>query len=301
MPELTGATNARATPERCPHACYHVVHTLRTARLATMPKDQFTILRCHLPEVQAVYARSRHVFGKHMHDQFGIGVIHEGAQKSLSGRGVVQAVCGDVISVNPGEVHDGAPIGDAARAWRMLYFNPSQIADFTRDMTEGRASALEFSRPVIQSAQSAQHFLSLFRRLTASESEASMRNDELLFLLLAQLLQVSAPHATATASILNAKRRLDDDPSAAATLTDLALDCGMSRFQLLREFARATGLTPHAYLLQRRLHLARRLIRQGLTLADTAASSGFSDQSHMTRLFVRQYGVSPHAYGRAVR
>ena len=54
-----------------------------------------------------------------------------------------------------------------------------------------------------------------------------------------------------------------------------------------------TGLTPHAYQLQRRVALARRLIAQGLPLAEVAAACGFADQSHMTRQFVRKYGVSP--------
>ena len=40
-------------------------------------------------------------------------------------------------------------------------------------------------------------------------------------------------------------------------------------------------MTPHAYLLQRRLHQARRLIAGGMPLAEAAAHSGFADQSHM--------------------
>ncbi|MNW13279.1 Virulence regulon transcriptional activator VirF [compost metagenome] len=58
-------------------------------------------------------------------------------------------------------------------------------------------------------------------------------------------------------------------------------------------------MTPHAYQIQRRLLLARQLIRRGMTLADAAAASGFADQSHMTRLFVRTYGVSPRRYALA--
>lgn len=83
------------------------------------------------------------------------------------------------------------------------------------------------------------------------------------------------------------------------SLNDLARLCGISRFQVLRGFARETGLTPHAYLVQRRLQMARRLIAQGMDLAEAAASSGFADQSHMTRAFVRTYGLSPGRYAAA--
>lgn len=74
----------------------------------------------------------------------------------------------------------------------------------------------------------------------------------------------------------------------------------MSRFQLLRGFAGATGLTPHAYLVQRRIHLARRLIATGIPLAEAAIASGFADQSHMTRIFTRNHGISPGAYALAM-
>ena len=58
-------------------------------------------------------------------------------------------------------------------------------------------------------------------------------------------------------------------------------------------------MTPHAYMIQRRIIAARHLIARGMSLADAAAASGFADQSHMTRIFVRTYGISPSMYARA--
>ncbi|MEB2665974.1 helix-turn-helix transcriptional regulator, partial [Bordetella parapertussis] len=101
--------------------------------------------------------------------------------------------------------------------------------------------------------------------------------------------------------IARARQRIDDDPAAALTLADLAQACGLSRYQVLRGFAHATGLPPHAYQTQRRLQLARRLILQGVPLAETAAACGFADQSHLSRLFARSYGMTPGRYARAAR
>jgi AraC-like DNA-binding protein len=101
------------------------------------------------------------------------------------------------------------------------------------------------------------------------------------------------------ARIAIAKCLIDDDPAAAITLAVLARASGLSRFQVLRGFVRATGLTPHAYLVQRRIDLARRLIARRSTLAEASAAAGFADQSHMTRIFVRKYGITPGAYAEA--
>lgn len=66
-----------------------------------MTRGTFQIIRCGMDGVDAVSADTSHAFGRHIHDQFGIGVILRGAQKSLSGRGIVEAEAGDVITVNP--------------------------------------------------------------------------------------------------------------------------------------------------------------------------------------------------------
>jgi AraC-like DNA-binding protein len=84
------------------------------------------------------------------------------------------------------------------------------------------------------------------------------------------------------------------------SLAELAALSGVSRFQLLRGFAREVGITPHAYLVQRRVCLARRLLADGQTPAQAAIQAGFADQSHMTRAFVRQLGVTPGRYRAAI-
>ena len=101
----------------------------------------------------------------------------------------------------------------------------------------------------------------------------------------------------AAALVAQACRRIEaaEQPPS---LDDLAKAAGLSPFHFLRSFARATGLTPHAFQVQARLHLARRLILAGHPLAAVASEAGFADQSHLTRLFTRSYGTSPGAYGR---
>ncbi len=118
-----------------------------------------------------------------------------------------------------------------------------------------------------------------------------------------------AAHSTArprredgpTACIRRARHRIDADPAAPLTLIDLAKEAGLSRYQLIRAFARELGLTPHAYILQRRIALAQRMIRTGCDLAEVATAAGFCDQSHLTRWFVRQFGVTPRRYAIVAR
>ncbi|PDT32315.1 AraC family transcriptional regulator [Rhizobium sp. L9] len=262
-----------------------------------MPKNQFRMLRSALPGVEAVEAETPHSFARHTHEQFGIGLVSSGAQKSLSGRGMVEAEAGDIITVNPNEVHDGAPIGER-RSWRILYFDPEIVTGLSQEIGAGRS---EIPHPVIRDAAIAARFGTLFCAVTASAADGLLC-EELLLQLVADVMREgggSEERPLVPSSIRAARDLIDDDPLAAVSLADLSRESGLSRFQLLRGFARATGLTPHAYLVQARIHLARRLIAEGTPLAEAAFASGFADQSHMTRVFVRKYGLSPRLYAGA--
>lgn len=84
------------------------------------------------------------------------------------------------------------------------------------------------------------------------------------------------------------------------TLTGLASLCDISRFQLIRRFSREVGMTPHAYLLQSRVRLAKKLLAQGKRTVDVALMAGFSDQSHLTHAFQKQTGITPGQYRSAM-
>lgn len=265
-----------------------------------MARSQFRMFRSAIAGVEAVAANSSQSFARHTHEQFGIGLVSSGAQKSLSGRGMVEAGTGDIITVNPNEVHDGTPIGEG-RSWRILYFDPDVIAAKVSDITEGRRSAVEIPHPVLQDRSVAAHFEAAFALVT-SAGEGRLQHDEALFELIARVVveTASTDWRAVPKAIRTAQEMIDCDPTAAISLSDLARASGLSRFQVLRGFAKSTGMTPHAYLVERRIHLARRLIARGAPLAEAAFASGFADQSHMTRVFVKKYGVSPRTYSDAV-
>jgi AraC-like DNA-binding protein len=258
--------------------------------------------KSNIPGIEARTLVSNHHFPRHSHDQFGIGVIAFGAQRSWSGVGAVHAVAGDVIMSNPGEIHDGLPMnGDGdVRGWRMLYFDPALLA---REVEEEIVGEVEIVRLVARDPLLAGHFARLFGCLVASPPDRLAIDENLLRSLIYMLRQ----HGTASRSsrgpspcVAKAIRRLDSAPDSQVSLAELAALSGVSRFQLLRGFAREVGITPHAYLIQRRVLLARRFLASGQTPAQAAARAGFADQSHMTRAFVRQLGITPGRYRVAV-
>src|SRR5213080_4967827 len=78
---------------------------------------------------------------------------------------------------------------------------------------------------------------------------------------------------------------------------DLAHCAGISRAHFSREFRRAFGESPHAYLLTRRLERAASLLRHtDRSVADICFSVGLASVGSFTSSFTRTYGASPTAY-----
>jgi AraC-like DNA-binding protein len=81
---------------------------------------------------------------------------------------------------------------------------------------------------------------------------------------------------------------------------ELARECRLSRNHFSRAFSRSVGMAPHQWLMQRRIEVAKEMLRDGrLSVSDVAAACGFSNQSHLTHVFTRMVGVSPGAWRRA--
>lgn len=252
-------------------------------------------------DVDAMTAATVRSFGRHTHDQYGIGVIDRGGHVSLSDAGQVEAVPGDLILVNPGEVHDGRPLDAAGRTWRMLYFEPRWVDALQVDITQGDDAAFALHAPVISEPRLRALFDAAFAHVTDENGDLShMAFDAAALEVMTRLVEAlghrRALAQCSPASLARVRDMIDTDPAQPFSLAQLAQAAGLSRFQLHRGFLRAFGVAPHGYILHRRVALARRLLKAGAAPAQTALAAGFCDQSHLNRAFARQFGVSPGRY-----
>lgn len=97
------------------------------------------------------------------------------------------------------------------------------------------------------------------------------------------------------------KEFVDANLDGNMTVMLLARACGLSTKHFSRAFRQSTGLSPHQWLLHRRIDKAKQLLRGTLPLADLALACGFADQSHFTRVFTRVVGLSPGQWRRTHR
>ena len=264
-----------------------------------------------LPGVHVTSSRSDRTFARHWHGTYSFGVMDRGAQTSASGRGTVSVYAGQVMTCNPGEVHDGSPLGVDSRSWRMVHVEPHALfATVNGEASEREGKGVEIARPVIDDVCLHEAITSLLQRSSqfsdwqGCRADAHLAWDESFAAACGVLMARHGSQRVACeddAPVHQARDYLADRSVDPPTLAQLANLVGLSRFQLVRRFTRSFGMTPYAWLMQLRAERARSLIRSGQALADSAHACGFSDQSHMTRSFVRQFGFTPGAWRRAVQ
>lgn len=252
----------------------------------------------NLPGIDAISIRSDRSFPRHSHDEFGFGYIAAGGHDSWSGRGLVEAQAGDTISVNPAELHDGIGHRGKPRTWRMLFLSTTAITEFT-DIPIGSA---EFSHPVNSSKRAFHLTVEAIEAVTLDLPDRDHAEQAVMLALAAQIdptghvaTHKPADRSKAVRTVLDMIHQNWDAP---LTLADFAAAAQTSRYQILRRFSRELGATPHVYLTQHRVKRAKHMIMAGVSLAETALACGFADQSHLTRVFARQFGLTPGHFAR---
>jgi AraC-like DNA-binding protein len=101
----------------------------------------------------------------------------------------------------------------------------------------------------------------------------------------------------------NALRRVvrfvNDNIDSKLTWEDIADEVGMDSYVFGRRFKLTTGMTPHRYVIRRRIRKAMRLLVDGRSsLAEISLAIGCSCQSHFTTLFRSHVGITPGAFRR---
>jgi len=240
-------------------------------------------------------------FSPHFHDSYCIWLNASSAETYTykGNSGILQT--GDVGIISPGEVHSNSVVGSESRQLLTYYLNADILQAVASDITGRSDSSIELPTDFHSDAEAYMGLIALWQTLKTSQPKIERQSAfyEVLSLLISR-------YATPAQSAINAGReqkrtsvvieqfhaRIDED----VRLDELAnlVDC--SPYYLIRFFKKAVGMTPHAYLLHLRLEKAKNLLRQGHSIVDTAFSTGFTDQSHLTRHFKTKFGIPPGVY-----
>lgn len=255
----------------------------------------------HDPALPFIEARAvqdgRHVcYDKHSHPHFSIGAITGGHSHYLNQRSLQEVGPGSLVLMNPEEVHACNPIADQPWSYLMFYLD----TDWLRSQQEEAGLGSEF-RPFDMTASRDPLLYQGLRHLHHQLVEAPdpLAREVACHLFSRQLLARLTPARwddRPPRHLQRAAELMQDDSASPLSLSQLSAVAGLTPSHFVRAFSHHYGMTPHAYLLDRRIRHARRLLRQGHPLAEVALASGFADQAHFQRQFKRRVAATPGQY-----
>jgi len=255
----------------------------------------------HLELLRATYFTF--AFAPHAHDTYAIGVTEAGAQTFTHQRSKHWIMpAGSVAVVHPGEVHTSQATNDQGWSYRMMYPKADTLRQIGSELAGTSCDFPTFNAPVFPDENLARQISNFHHTLEDPQTTRLERESGLHWVLGGLISRYAAdpilpcPAPPEPFYIRRVSQYLEEHYADQVSLEELAQLVGMSGFHMLRVFRNTTGFTPHAYQMHLRIEHAKQLLIQGMSLAATAAETGFVDQSHLTRQFKRAVGISPGQY-----
>ncbi len=191
---------------------------------------------------------------------------------------------------------ESAFISEEGAICREIKISPQHLKELSQHY-EICKYVLDFKNPIIDNLALRNQFAYTHRIIETSH--CSLQKTTCLAVFLNQFFQhvadrkLGCPHQLKPFKVKVAIEYLRASYSKNISLTELSEITETNPFVLLRNFQKSLGITPHEYLQAYRIIQARKLISIGVSLTDVAMLCGFSDQSHLNRVFKKKVGVTP--------
>ncbi len=229
-------------------------------------------------------------FEPHVHQDFHIGLIEQGSQTFFHKGKTHQLGPGAISLLNPDEVHDGA---GPESGYKVRVFNlpPSWLA--------GQLGGENYFKHALSDDPMLYQQLLILHQWLEREPDNPALEGQLLQLLSLSLqrhgetVQTDKQHKLSASQLAYVKDYLLANLEYKVSLEQMAELLGLSKFQFLRQFKQAVGVTPHAYLTQLRVEMSKVLLCSGINVIQAGQQVGFYDQSHFNKAFKRAFGIAP--------
>jgi AraC-like DNA-binding protein len=250
-----------------------------------------------IPGIREVFhARfANHAYPPHTHDAWTLFIVDDGAIRyDLDGHahGAEPAM---VTVLPPHVVHDGRPATSYGFRKRVLYLDTSILGDHLIGPAVDHPVMVD--RSLRREVSDLHQALGCIDDMLEAETRLALVVDRIR----ARLGErAEEPPAIAGRDLAEHLRAfLDAHAYQQVTMAAAAKQIGAGQTQLARAFTGVFGITPHVYVVGRRLDAARGRILAGQPLADVAAAVGFCDQAHLSRRFKRYLGTTPGRFARS--
>ncbi|WP_246237896.1 AraC family transcriptional regulator [Pseudomonas akapageensis] len=251
-------------------------------------------------EARGVEDGRKFCYARHSHETFSIGAITAGCSTYHNGDAQCRVAQGTVVLMNPGDVHACNPIADQPWSYRMLYVDTPWLAALQRTLSITSGPGF---RPLATTHTTDPGLFAglngLYEILTDAQISSEQKHRasiEFFTRVLQSLSPAPVAEQASNHKLERAAAFIREHCTDTLKLDDICRAADLSPSYLIRAFKQHYGMTPHGYLINRRIQFARSQLRQGHLIADVALEAGFADQAHFQRAFKQYLAATPGHY-----
>jgi AraC-like DNA-binding protein len=251
-------------------------------------------------EARSIQDGRKVCYAKHAHDTFSMGAITAGRSTYLNGTARERVGAGAVVVINPEDVHACNPIDDQPWSYCMLYVNVPWLIDLQYELGLSQGHSFRaFSTTMTTRPDLYAGLIRLYTIFTDKYADHLQKHSAaLIYFSEVQLALNPAPALAGSPNqkLVRAAEYIRENFTRSLKLEEICGAADLSASYLIRSFKERYGMTPHAYLINRRIEYSRSELRRGRAIADVAIDAGFSDQAHLQRTFRQFVAATPRQY-----
>jgi AraC-like DNA-binding protein len=239
-------------------------------------------------------------YAKHSHETFSIGVVTGGRSEYLNRHAREWIGAGAVVMMNPDDVHACNPVADERWSYRMMHVDVAWLTGLQHELGFGENHAFRAFSQTMSTDAELFDGLNRLHAILVDDDTDTLRKQSAAITFFSEvqnkLNPAVLPDHDASRQLTRAAEFIAENCTRSLKLEDICEAADLSASHLIRAFKQHYGMTPHAYLINRRIQYSRAQLRRGRVIADVALDAGFADQAHLQRIFKRLVAATPGQY-----
>ena len=234
---------------------------------------------------------------KHYHNMICILALKQGSAKFIVNEKELVLKKSRLIVINPNEVHYSI-CDEKNKDYYVIYINRDWYQVLQKQIF--KTNNIIAIPNILDNLTISDDFFNLFTTLSEDtdviEKELKLLDflknifneyiDEKVFLKIEETTKIAKEF----------KEYIEKNISSKLTLSSIAKELKVSPYHIIRICNQDFGLSANAYIVNKRVHRAKKLIGNGVDISEAAVEVGFYDQSHLTNVFKKVFAITPKAY-----